>query len=114
MLGAHIGLELAARIDAVQLRHHDVHQDDVRLFGQRLVDGVFAIHRRDDVEVFVPELVGQQLPVLFDVIDDEDACTHLAALREDVGRRRAGLAVCEPVRRFTSLMNADIWIGFVM
>ena len=117
MLGTRIVLQLAARIDAVQPRHHDVHQDDVRLLGQRLLHAILAVHRRDDVEIFVLQLVGEQLPVLLDVVDDEDARAHLEDLRVEGGATlRVGWPPGPrgPVSFLTSLMKAPIWIGFDM
>ena len=112
MLGTRIVLQLPARINAVHFRHHDVHQDDVRLLGQRLVDGVHAIHSLNDVEVFVAQLVVQQPAVLLDIVDDENACTHDTVLRGRGVMRGGGVAPRGPVSFFTSLMKAVIWIGF--
>ena len=116
VFGARVVLEPATGFDAVEFRHHDVHQDHVRLFGQRALDGILAVNGGDDVKVLVLQLVGEQLPVLLDVIDDQDACAHLATLRVGggVALRGGWPAPRGPVSFFTSLMKAVIWIGLDM
>ena len=51
-LGAIVGLDHAAGVEAVQFGHHKVHDHQVRLFRPRLIDAFFAVARSDDVEAF--------------------------------------------------------------
>src|SRR5918994_2515430 len=76
MMGRRIGLELAADLEAVQSRHHDVEQHHVALPALTDCQRVAAVPGGENVEIFRRKPSIEQLDVGSDVVDDEDACGH--------------------------------------
>ncbi len=72
-----IGLQPAAYLEAVHVRHHDVEQNDVA-FGTRADrQRLRAVGRGQDIEILGRQPRFQQLDVGGDVIDDQNARGHL-------------------------------------
>ncbi len=76
MHGQRIGLEPAANLEAVHARHHHVEQDDVAAALARDLNGLDAVRRRDDVEIFGGETRLEQFYVGENVVHHEHARGH--------------------------------------
>ena len=70
------GLEAAADLEAVHVRHHHVEQHDVALRALADRERLRAAHGGEDVEIFGGEPRLQQLDVGRHVVDDENAGGH--------------------------------------
>ena len=80
MFGLGARLQPAAGFIAVHAGHHDVEQDDVRLFGFRDLDRLRPVFSQKHGEIFGLQLRLHEAAVGQDVIDDEDTRTHAACL----------------------------------
>src|SRR5919106_817245 len=98
--------DLLDGLDAVHLRHHDVHQHDVDLdVALDLLDRVAAVVRRDDLHSLLIEHRGEREDVAHVVVDDERALAFQYPVRrvqvlEELalgGRHARGAAVQEEV-----------------
>src|SRR5438093_227175 len=78
VLGVRVLLEAAADLPAVELRDHDVEQDQVGVDLARLLEGVGAGGGDDDVVTLLGEIVADQVGDVALVFDDEDATLLLA------------------------------------
>ena len=78
VLGVRVLLEAAADLPAVELRDHDVEQDQVGVDLARLLEGVGAGGGDDDVVTLLGEVVADQVGDVALVFDDEDATLLLA------------------------------------
>ena len=74
---ARIGLQPLADLEAVHFRHHDVEQDHIDLGSIANVEGVAAIARGEDVEIFRHEPRFEQLHIGGNIIDDQYARSHV-------------------------------------
>jgi hypothetical protein len=85
MMGGGIGLELAADLEAVEVRHHHVEQHDVafgaRTHRQRLLPAIGS----GDVEIFRRQTRFQQPHIGRDVVNDEYAGGHIRQSLENDG-----------------------------
>ena len=72
-----VRLEAAAHLEAVELRHHHVEQDQVGPFLGRDLQRGEAVVRGEDIEVFGRKLRVEQTHIHFDVVDDENAGRHI-------------------------------------
>ena len=66
------GLERFDGLKAVHAGHLDVEENEVRLGRFRDLDGPFAAFRLEGMETLLHEGLGENLQVLFDVVDDQD------------------------------------------
>ena len=71
-----IGLEPAADLEAVHVRHHDVEQHDVAFGALAERQRLGAVIGRRDVEIFGRQPRLQQLHVGRNVVDDKNARGH--------------------------------------
>ena len=67
-----VGLQAAAGLEAGEPRHRDVHEDQVGRGGQRLLDRFGAILGGVEDVAFRTEQVDEDLPVLGQIVDDQD------------------------------------------
>src|SRR5438045_4041430 len=65
--------EAAAHLDAVELRHHDVEQNEVRLSRAGGRQRLLAVARHDDVVAIVPQTRLEHANVGRCVVGDQDA-----------------------------------------
>src|SRR4029453_7887478 len=70
--GIRIAADGARRLDPVQSRHHDVHEDQVGLQQLRLENGIFAVVTRDDLVTGLGQHVVQYMSLRRRVVDDEN------------------------------------------
>ena len=75
--GSRIGLEPFAHLEAVQTRHADVEQDQVRpqRGGQAQASG--AVGGADDVQPPIPEDLGGQAQIVGFIVDDQQGDRNL-------------------------------------
>jgi hypothetical protein len=76
MMGQRIGLELAADLEAVHVRHHDVEQHDVAFGALAQRQRLRPALRGGDVEIFGRQPRFQQLHIGRHIVDDENAGGH--------------------------------------
>ena len=77
LLGGRVALERLADLEAAELGHHDVQQDQVGLERGHLVERVAAVDGHGDLAVHVGQIRLQQLDVGLVVVGDQDlACWH--------------------------------------
>ena len=68
-----VGLELLEHLVAVQLRHHDVQQDEIEPLGAEAVQRLPSVYGGGNVGVALPlEPAGERVAVVFVVVDDEE------------------------------------------
>ena len=79
--GLGILLEPPTDLPAVELRHHDVEQDDVGLVLARALEGVGAIPDQDHVVAFLGQVVADELGHVLLVLDHEDAAARFGRFR---------------------------------
>ena len=96
-----LGLEAAADLEAVHVRHHHVEQHDVALRALADRQRLRAAHGGQDVEILGRQARLQQLDVGRHVVDDENAGGHRLRL----------LRLCPRKWRMVS-MNLPTEIGF--
>src|SRR5690606_12195042 len=63
--------QLARRLEAVELRHHDVHQDQVGLLGESDLDGLAAVDGFDHAIAERLEQRAQRVPTVQMILSDE-------------------------------------------
>ena len=59
------------RLDAVETRERDVHENQIRAFFTRLLDGAFSV-AGDDQAIAILEQLDEQVPIELDVLNDQD------------------------------------------
>ena len=72
--------QLAADLEAVHLRHHDVEDDQVGLVGLDLLQRLTAVIGGLDLESFLGEVEAGELDDIPLVVDDQDFGGHLITL----------------------------------
>ncbi len=72
-----MALEHPADAEAIELRHDEVQQDEVRGSPPDLFEGFQAVGRRDDAVAGSPEALPDGFPKEGVVIDDEDCLGHV-------------------------------------
>ena len=73
--------EPPADLIAIELRHHDVEENEIRLCGFGELQRGATVGRRDDLVAVGREDGLEQAHVLEDVVDDEDPCGAVLAHR---------------------------------
>ena len=71
--GLGVGLELLADLEAAELRHHDVEQDQVGLERGDLVERVAAVDGHGDLAVEPAQIGLQQFDVGLIVVGDQNS-----------------------------------------
>ena len=71
-----VGLEPACGLIAIETRQLDVHENEVRPVRCRSCQPRFAIHGFDDLEIGTREQIPQDLPIVFLILDHQDAFVH--------------------------------------
>jgi 5-methylcytosine-specific restriction endonuclease McrA len=79
VLGLRIGLEALARLVAVELRHHDVQHDEVRLLRPRALQRLLAVECRDHLVAFHAEAEIQDMDDVDLVVHHQDPALRHAA-----------------------------------
>ena len=92
-----IGLDLPAGFDAVDLRHHDVEQDQIRMMLPGGGDRLLAIGRFDELVALPPEAGAEDVAIGLIVVDDENARW---LVHRNVRRRASG-----PILTFASRLR---------
>ena len=80
-----VGLELATGLDAVQLRHHHVEQDQIGMVQPRHRHGFFAVGRFQHIVALRTKAGAQDVAIGLVVIDNENARRRMHG-RPDRGR----------------------------
>ncbi len=86
-MGCRVGLQPAADLKTVHVRHHDVEQDDVALGTRADIQRLRAVGRRHDVEIFRRQPRFQQLDVGGDIVDDQNTRGHRCLLNPQTAGR---------------------------
>ena len=84
---ARFAADQATGLEAVDPRHHDVQQDEVRELPTQHIDRPWSIERPDELETGDVECRACQQMYLWIVVDDQDARTLLRRDRRDRYRR---------------------------
>src|SRR6266516_7619145 len=71
-----VGLDSARRLVAVDARELDIHEYQVRLVLRRRCQARLAIFGFDDFEIGAREQISQDLPIVFLMLDYQDALAH--------------------------------------
>ncbi len=71
-----VGLEATGGLVAVQDWKLVVHKDEVRAVRRRRGQSCLAILGFDDLEIGVCEQIAQDLPIVFLILDHQDALAH--------------------------------------
>ena len=86
-----IGLEAAADLETVDIRHHDVEQDDVAFGAGADRQRLGAVRGGHHVEIFGGQAGFEQLDVGRDVIDDENTRGHCELTSYPMKRRTVSM-----------------------
>ena len=84
--GSPIGLQLAANLEPVHPRHHDVEKNYVRKLGLGDFQGGGPVIRRQNIEVLARQLCVEQFYVRLDIIDNQYSARHRSLALEGSGR----------------------------
>src|SRR6266487_5441347 len=71
-----VGLETARGLIAIDARQLDVHEDEVRPVRRRRCQARLAVHRFDHLEIGAREQIPQDFPIVFLILDHQDALGH--------------------------------------
>ncbi len=88
MHGGRVGFQTGADFEAVHAGHHDVQQNDVAASIAAELERFGPVRRGNDVEIFGREARFQELDVRKQVVDDQDACGHVAAVSYVLSARK--------------------------
>ena len=78
-LGRGVRLDLAADLEAVHLRHHDVDDHEIGAVGRELPEGRFAVLRDQDLVAEALEVDLKELADVRRVVGDQDLAVHYAS-----------------------------------
>jgi hypothetical protein len=71
-----VRLETASSLVAVKDRELDVHENEVRVVHRRRNQSRLTVLGFDDLEIGAGEQVPQDLPIVFLILDHQDAIAH--------------------------------------
>jgi hypothetical protein len=71
-----IGLETATGLIAVNARQLNIYEDEVRPMRRRRGKPRLTVHGFDDFKIGAREQIPQNLPIVFVILDHQDALAH--------------------------------------